>query len=107
MIPEIIICFVYAVMFGMIANYKIKIEMLERKVDFYRSKALKNQDYKSKLDKLLKRNLMKSEKEIRARYKKLKKSTSPSDMAGQDIISELEWILQIPSKVEKWQKSND
>ena len=42
MIPEIIICFIYAVMFGMIANYKIKIEMLERKVNFYRSKALKN-----------------------------------------------------------------
>ena len=48
---------------------------------------------------------MRSEKEIRARYKKLKKSTSPSDMAGQDIIAELEWILEIPSKVEKWQKA--
>tara|TARA_A100001035_G_scaffold261744_1_gene240957 strand:+ start:219 stop:491 length:273 start_codon:yes stop_codon:yes gene_type:complete len=42
MLPEIIICFIYAVMFGTIANYKIKIEMLERKVNFYRSKALKN-----------------------------------------------------------------
>ena len=44
MMAEFIVCFIYVVMFGAIANYKIKIEMLERKVDFYRSKALKNQD---------------------------------------------------------------
>ena len=56
MMAEFIVCFIYVVMFGTIANYKIKIEMLERKVDFYRSKALKNQDYTSKLDKLLKRS---------------------------------------------------
>jgi len=47
---------------------------------------------------------MKSEKEIRARYKKLKKSTIPSDYAGQDVIAELEWVLNIPSKMEKYAK---
>ena len=47
---------------------------------------------------------MRSEKEIRARYEKLKKSASPSDYADQDVIAELEWILEIPSSFEKWCK---
>ena len=44
---------------------------------------------------------MKSEKEIRARYEKLKKSVSPSDYSEQDVIVALEWVLNIPSKMEK------
>tara|TARA_R100000988_G_C3932304_1_gene132059 strand:- start:286 stop:447 length:162 start_codon:yes stop_codon:yes gene_type:complete len=47
---------------------------------------------------------MKSEKEIRARYEKLKKSVSPSDYAEQDVIVALEWVLNIPSKMEKYAK---
>ena len=42
-----------------------------------------------------------NEKEIRARYEKLKKSVSPSDYAEQDVIVALEWVLNIPSKMEK------
>lgn len=44
---------------------------------------------------------MKSKQEIKLRYKKLKESTSLSDMEGQSIIAELEWILDMPSKMEK------
>ena len=47
---------------------------------------------------------MRSEREIRARYKALKKLASPSDHADQHIIAELEWILEIPSSFEKWCK---
>jgi hypothetical protein len=47
---------------------------------------------------------MRSEKEIRARYEKLKKSASPSDYGDQQEIVALEWILEIPSKMEKWCK---